>query len=90
MYEILSINDVCISHDQRGWFATIEAYIADMVVVHPATLVDPAEMGPALCIGTLILDDPVAFKLLFLNPIEADEQMSLAEEVDNWIISTGY
>ena len=84
MYEILSINDVCISHDQRGWFATIEAYIADMVVVHPATLVDPAEMGPALCIGTLILDDDA-----WVRPIAADEQMQLASEVDNWIISTG-
>ena len=83
MYEILSINDVCISHDQRGWFATIEAYIADMVVVHPATLVDPAEMGPALCIGTLILHDEA-----WIRPIEADEKMSLAKEVDNWIIST--
>ena len=84
MHEILSIEDFYLGYDQRGWFATFEAYIADMIVVHPATLVDPAEMGPALCIGTLILHDEA-----WVRPIEADEQMSLAEEVDNWIISTG-
>ena len=86
MHEILSIEYFYLGHDQRrGWFAIIEAYIADMVVIHPATLIDPAEMGPALCIGTLILDDEA-----WVRPIEADEQMQLASEVDNWIISTGH
>ena len=84
MHEILSIEDFYLGCDQRGWFATIEAYIADMVVIHPATLIDPAEMGPALCIGTLILDDEA-----WVRPIDPEEQLQLASEVDNWIISTG-
>ena len=83
MAEILSIEDFYLGCDQRGWFATIEAYVADMVVTHPATSIDPAEMGPALCIGTLILDDDC-----WVRPIEADEQMSLAEQIDNWVVST--
>ena len=84
MYEILSIEDFYFGYDQRGWFATIEAVIDDMVVVHPATMIDPPEMGPALCVGTLILDDEC-----WVRPIEADEQLQLAQQIDNWIISTG-
>ena len=84
MHEILSIQDFFLGYDQRGWFATIEAYIADMVVIHPATMIEPAEMGPALCVGTLILDDDC-----WVRPIEADEQLQLAQQIDNWIISTG-
>ena len=83
MHEILSIEDFFLGCDQRGWYATIEAYIADMVVIHPATLIEPAEMGPALCVGTLILDDDC-----WVRPIEADEQLQLAQQIDNWIIST--
>ena len=84
MHEILSIEDFFLGCDQRGWFATIEAYIADMVVIHPATMIEPAEMGPALCIGTLILYDDA-----WVRPIEVDEQLQLAQQIDNWIISTG-
>ena len=83
MHEILSIEDFFLGCDQRGWFATIEAYIADMVVIHPATMIEPAEMGPALCVGTLILDDDC-----WVRPIEADEQLQLAQQIDNWIVST--
>ena len=84
MYEILSIEDFYFGYDQRGWFATIEAVIDDMVVVHPATMIDPPEMGPALCVGTLILDD-----YSLVRPIGLDEQLQLASEVDDWVISTG-
>ena len=85
MYEILSIEDFFLGCDQRGWYATIEAVIDDMVVVHPATLTDPAEMGPATCIGTLILDDDC-----WVRPIEPAEQLQLAQQIDNWIVSTGH
>ena len=79
--EILELHDFYLLPTPAGWMAFFECVIDDMSVLHHATVVDPAEYGPALCTGSVLLaDDDTAF----VEAGNVDGQLALAQDVDNW------
>ena len=82
MSEILSVEDFFLIPTAAGWMAHFECIIAEMAVLHHATLVDPAEYGPALCAGSVLLADDTL--ITFIETADVAGQLSLAQDVDNW------
>ena len=82
MSEILSVEDFFLIPTAAGWMAHFECIIAEMTVLHHATLVDPAEYTSALCTGSVLLADDTL--ITFIETADAAGQLSLAQDVDNW------
>ena len=82
MTEILELHDFFLLPTPAGWVAHFECVIDDMVVINHATVVDPAEYGPALCTGSLLLSDDSTTTLL--DTADVPGQIALAQDVDNW------
>ena len=82
MIEILELHDFFLLPTAAGWVAHFECVIDDMAVINHATIVDPAEYGPALCTGSLLLSDDSATNLL--DTADVPGQIALAQDVDNW------
>ena len=79
--EILELHDFFLLPTAAGWVAHFECVIDDMAVVSHATVVDPAEYGPALCTGSVLLaDDDTAF----VEVGNVEGQLALAQDVHNW------
>ena len=79
--EILELHDFFLLPTAAGWIAHFECVIDDMAVLSHATIVDPAEYGPALCTGSVLLADGDA---AFVEVGNIDGQLALAQDVDNW------
>ena len=79
--EILELHDFFLLPTAAGWVAHFECVIDEMSVLHHATVVDPAEYGPALCTGSVLLADDDA---AFVEVGNVDGQLALAQDVDNW------
>ena len=82
MTEILELHDFFLLPTPAGWVAHFECVIDDMAVINHATVVDPAEYGPALCTGSLLLSDDSTMTLL--DTADVPGQIALAQDVDNW------
>ena len=82
MTEILELHDFFLLPTPAGWVAHFECLIDDMAVISHATVVDPAEYGPALCAGSLLLSDDSTTTLL--DTADVPGQIALAQDVDNW------
>ena len=80
--EILELHDFFLLPTSAGWVAHFECVIDEMSVLHHATVVDPAEYGPALCSGSLLLSDDSM--VTFLETADVPGQLALAQDVDNW------
>ena len=79
--EILELHDFFLLPTAAGWVAHFECVIDEMSVLSHATVIDPAEYGPALCTGSVLLaDDDTAF----VEVGNVDGQLALAHDVDNW------
>lgn len=60
---------------------TVKAVVEDMVQVYPATMEEPAEYGPALCIASFTLDEEEVL------PENEDELIDYLEKLDlDWEI----
>lgn len=64
---------------EDGDHLLVEALVEDAVVVRRQTDLDPAELGPALCRGTMYFSDEQ-----LIPPTDADFLRLLSDEVDDW------
>ena len=84
MWNIISVEDFCLMADDSGWLAHFDAVVDDAVQVKPATLIDPPELGPALCRGSLRLGDDEWWGVM-----TAQKQLEFAQQVDEWTPISG-
>jgi hypothetical protein len=75
MSKVLEINDITF----QGDVLHVEAVVDDMVIVRPQTTLDPAEWGPALCRGSMMLTDETT-----IPATEAGMRKMLGESISDW------
>jgi hypothetical protein len=67
--------DFYIKEDRLFLTATVD----DTILVHPQTLYDPPEFGPALCEGSLYLDDDISQDLTTMEDVQSYLDSSMQE-----------